>query len=113
MLRRAGLGDGFYWLGHLAEGVFVVALSLTVMYVMLFGIYNQRGTTFLFYADSTLVMAVLMLFGLLTILHAMLLSVFLWNARFLLGPGGESTHDDVRHGQAFSSRSHWSVYTKK
>ncbi|XP_042145248.1 retinal-specific phospholipid-transporting ATPase ABCA4 [Ixodes scapularis] len=79
MLRRAGLGDGFYWLGHLAEGVFVVALSLTVMYVMLFGIYNQRGTTFLFYADSTLVIAVLMLFGLLTILHAMLLSVFLWN----------------------------------
>ncbi|KAG0414030.1 hypothetical protein HPB47_008824 [Ixodes persulcatus] len=79
MLRRAGLSDGFYWLGHLAEGVFVVALSLAVMYVMLFGIYNQRGTTFLFYADSTLVMAVFMVFGLLTILHAMLLSVFLWN----------------------------------
>ncbi|XP_075527014.1 phospholipid-transporting ATPase ABCA3-like [Dermacentor variabilis] len=81
MLRRAGLSDVAYWLGHFFESGFVVLCAVLLMYVPLFVIRNGSGTAFLEFANPVVFMTVLLLFGVLTILHAMLLSVFLW------GPG--------------------------
>ncbi|KAH6941957.1 hypothetical protein HPB50_024910 [Hyalomma asiaticum] len=81
MLRRAGLSDVAYWLGHFFESGFVVLCAVLLMYVPLFVIRNTNGTAFIEFANPVVFMAVLLLFGVLTIVHAMLLSVFLW------GPG--------------------------
>ncbi|KAH7964347.1 hypothetical protein HPB51_027409 [Rhipicephalus microplus] len=81
MLRRAGLSDVAYWMGHFFESGFVVLCAVLLMYVPLFVIPNGNGTAFIEFANPVVIMAVLLLFGVLTILHAMLLSVFLW------GPG--------------------------
>ncbi|KAL1475894.1 hypothetical protein MTO96_036951, partial [Rhipicephalus appendiculatus] len=81
MLRRAGLSDVAYWMGHFFESGFVVFCAVLLMYVPLFVIHNSNGTAFIEFANPVVIMAVLLLFGVLTILHAMLLSVFLW------GPG--------------------------
>ncbi|KAK8770172.1 hypothetical protein V5799_013362, partial [Amblyomma americanum] len=81
MLRRAGLSDVAYWLGHFFEAGFVIGCAILLMYVPLFVYRNDSGTAFLEHVDPSLFMVVLLLFGVLTILHAMLLSVFLW------GPG--------------------------
>ncbi|KAH7935508.1 hypothetical protein HPB52_009395 [Rhipicephalus sanguineus] len=81
MLRRAGLSDVAYWVGHFFESGFVVLCAVLLMYVPLFVILNSNGTAFIEFANPVVVMSVLLLFGVLTILHAMLLTVFLW------GPG--------------------------
>ncbi|KAK8788240.1 hypothetical protein V5799_021984 [Amblyomma americanum] len=81
MLRRVGLNDLAYWSGHFFEALFVVCCAILLMYVPIFEYRNVHGTAFLEHVDRGLFMVVLLLFGVLTILHAMLLSVFLW------GPG--------------------------
>ncbi|KAH7984904.1 hypothetical protein HPB51_026901 [Rhipicephalus microplus] len=83
MLRRAGLSDVAYWMGHFFESGFVVLCAVLLMYVPLFVIPNGNGTAFIEFANPVVIMAVLLLFGVLTILHAMLLSVFLWGRKRL------------------------------
>ncbi|XP_077553142.1 phospholipid-transporting ATPase ABCA3-like [Haemaphysalis longicornis] len=78
MLRRSGLSDMAYWMGHFFETGFVVACALVVLYVPLFVHRNDRGTAFLEFVDPAVFMSLLALFGVHTITHGMLLSVFLW-----------------------------------
>ncbi|KAK8770899.1 hypothetical protein V5799_025857, partial [Amblyomma americanum] len=81
ILRRAGLSDVSYWLGHFLETGFVISCAILLMFVPLFVLHNDHDMAFLEHVNPSLFMALLLLFGTLTILHAMLLSIFLW------GPG--------------------------
>lgn len=72
-----------YWAGHFAESAFVIGSAILLMYYPLFVRQNDKGTSFVQYASSSVLMALLALFGVLTIVHAMLLSVFLWSGEDL------------------------------
>ncbi|KAH6940742.1 hypothetical protein HPB50_005783 [Hyalomma asiaticum] len=78
MLRRAGLGDGVYYLGHMFESGFVIFGAILLMYVPLFVYRNASGTAFFEHLDPSLFMVIMCTVGLMTIAHAMVLAQFLW-----------------------------------
>ncbi|KAH9371272.1 hypothetical protein HPB48_009319 [Haemaphysalis longicornis] len=82
MLRRAGLTDVSYWMGYFFEMGFVIGCAILLMYVPLFMYPNSSGTAFLQYVDAGLFITLLAVFGVLTIMHAMLLSIFFWECKW-------------------------------
>ncbi|XP_070382370.1 phospholipid-transporting ATPase ABCA3-like isoform X2 [Dermacentor albipictus] len=78
MVRRAGLGDLAYYMGHMFDSGFIIFGAILLMYVPLFVYRNASGTAFLEHVDPLLFMHVLCTCGAQTILHAMVLAQFIW-----------------------------------
>ncbi|XP_049514501.1 retinal-specific phospholipid-transporting ATPase ABCA4-like [Dermacentor silvarum] len=78
MVRRAGLGDVAYYMGHMFESGFVIFGAILLMYVPLFVYRNASGTAFLEHVNPLVFMQILCTVGAQTIMHAMVLAQFLW-----------------------------------
>ncbi|XP_064477790.1 phospholipid-transporting ATPase ABCA3-like isoform X2 [Ornithodoros turicata] len=78
MLWRTGIIEGVYWMGHFLDAGLVIITAVSLMYGPLFVLPNSSGTTFLQYTNPAIMLLILLLFGALTILHGMFLSVFIW-----------------------------------
>ncbi|XP_077548787.1 phospholipid-transporting ATPase ABCA3-like [Haemaphysalis longicornis] len=79
VLLHAGMSGGSYLMGHVYEAGFVMGCAILLMCVPLFVYRNAGGTALLHYVDPEFLVICLVVFAVLTIEHAMLLSVFLWN----------------------------------
>ncbi|XP_064478651.1 retinal-specific phospholipid-transporting ATPase ABCA4-like isoform X2 [Ornithodoros turicata] len=71
-----GLWKSVYWLGHFLNALFMVLPAIMLILVALFVVPNHEGFTYYTYSDVTLVFAFLFLFSVVSLLHAMVLSVF-------------------------------------